>query len=65
MLPDEAVINNPPVLIYGDFMTFGAPIENRIYEEIKDTEKLKSVLQVSLLQDSLFIFSDTPSLLNI
>lgn len=45
-LPDVAVIKNPPALFFGDFMQFGAAKEDRIYEEILDIEKLKSVLQV-------------------
>ncbi|KAK9722971.1 AAA+ lid domain [Popillia japonica] len=44
-LPDEPIILNPPVLIFGDFMQVGAARENRIYEEIKDMTKLRNVLQ--------------------
>lgn len=46
-LPDEKVIHNPPILLFGDFMRFGAAKEDRIYEEIKDVDKLKAVLQVT------------------
>lgn len=46
-LPDTTVIRTPPTLIFGDFMRFGAAREDRIYEEIHDLEKLKSILQVS------------------
>lgn len=46
ILPDEAVIKNPPVLLFGDFMTVGAAKEDRIYEEIRDVEKLRNVLLV-------------------
>lgn len=46
-LPDEPIILNPPVLIFGDFMQVGAARENRIYEEIKDMTKLRNVLQVN------------------
>lgn len=45
-LPDDPIILNPPILIFGDFMQVGAEKENRIYEEIKDINKLKNVLQV-------------------
>lgn len=45
VLPDEKVIHNPPVLLFGDFMRFGAAKEDRIYEEIRDLEKLKAMLQ--------------------
>lgn len=48
MLPDEAIITNPPVLLFGDFMVFGAEKENKIYEEIKNLDKLRNVLQVNL-----------------
>ncbi|XP_034941913.1 dynein heavy chain 6, axonemal [Chelonus insularis] len=32
-------------LFFGDFMKFGAPKESRVYEEITDIEKMKSILQ--------------------
>lgn len=44
-LPDEKIILKPPTLLFGDFMRFGAAKQDRIYEEIRDTEKLKSILQ--------------------
>lgn len=44
-LPDSGIIKNPPLLLFGDFMVPSA--EFRIYEEIRDIEKLKSILQVS------------------
>lgn len=47
-LPEEKIIHSPPVLIFGDFMRFGAAKEDRIYEEIKDIKKLKSILQVNI-----------------
>lgn len=47
LLPDESVIQNPPVLLFGDFMVFGAAKEDKIYEEIKNIEKMKLVLQVN------------------
>jgi len=36
-------------LLFGDFLIYGIPKENRIYEEIKDIPKLKSILQVSFI----------------
>lgn len=49
-LPDTSgLIENPPVLLFGDFMQFGAERENRIYEELKNIDKVKSILQVSSL----------------
>lgn len=47
-LPDEPIIKNPPLLLFGDFMVFGAAREDRIYEEILNMDKLKNILQVSL-----------------
>lgn len=44
-LPDTPIITKPPLLFFGDFMQFGANKEDRIYEEIKNVEKMKSVLQ--------------------
>ncbi|XP_023013028.2 dynein heavy chain at 16F isoform X2 [Leptinotarsa decemlineata] len=44
-LPDEPVITNPPILLFGDFMQFGAEKENRLYEELRNMEKVKSILQ--------------------
>ncbi|PSN37034.1 Dynein heavy chain 6, partial [Blattella germanica] len=44
-LPDEPVIKQPPVLIFGDFMQIGAAAENKIYEEITNLEKFQDVLQ--------------------
>ncbi|CAH0547855.1 unnamed protein product [Brassicogethes aeneus] len=45
MLPEEELITEPPVLLFGDFMTFGAPREDRLYEEISNLDKVKHVLQ--------------------
>lgn len=44
-LPDDHVILDPPILLFGDFMVFGAEKENRIYEEIINIPKMKAVLQ--------------------
>lgn len=38
-------IFEPPILLFGDFMVFGATKENRFYEEIVNIPKLKTVLQ--------------------
>ncbi|XP_047348170.1 dynein axonemal heavy chain 6 [Vespa velutina] len=54
-LPDEKVIEKLPILLFGDFMSFGAPLEQRIYEEITDITKIKSVLQDYLDDYSLSI----------
>lgn len=43
-LPDEKIIYNPPTLLFGDFMRFGAPKQDRIYEEIRDLDKLRAIL---------------------
>lgn len=43
-IPDSEIITSPPILLFGDFMVFGAPVEDRIYEEITDIEKCKGVL---------------------
>lgn len=45
-LPDDPIIDHPPVLIFGDFMQIGAAAKNKVYEEITNMEKLKYVLQV-------------------
>lgn len=46
-LPDEDIIMHPPVLLFGDFMAISAAKEDRVYEEILNIEKLKTVSQVS------------------
>lgn len=48
-LPDEAVIEQPPILLFGDFMNPAQPKENRVYGEINDLDKLKVVLKVRSL----------------
>lgn len=42
----DDIIDSPPALFFGDFMKFGTPRALRIYEEVTDVEKIKSVLQV-------------------
>ncbi|XP_060520964.1 dynein axonemal heavy chain 6 [Cylas formicarius] len=44
-LPEEGLIEDPPVLLFGDFMQFGAAKENRIYEELRNVDKVKNILQ--------------------
>ncbi|XP_054012221.1 dynein axonemal heavy chain 6 [Hylaeus anthracinus] len=44
-LPDEKIIEKPPVLLFGDFMAFGAAREQRIYEELTDLTKVKRTLE--------------------
>lgn len=46
-LPDQPVLTNPPVLMFGDFLQVGAEKANRLYEELKNIDKVKNVLQVS------------------
>ncbi|KAH9281795.1 Dynein heavy chain 6, axonemal [Echinococcus granulosus] len=43
-------------LFFGDFMTFGAAREDRLYEEITDMDKLKSVMQ-DYLDDYNMVYS--------
>lgn len=47
-LPNDEIIEHPPILLFGDFMVLGAIKENRIYQEITDVTKLKVVLQVRI-----------------
>lgn len=47
---ESAVVGDDETLMFGDFMIFGQAQENRIYEEIKDINKLKSILS-DYLQD--------------
>lgn len=44
-LPEDEIIEHPPILLFGDFMSFGAEKENRFYEEIVDIDKTKHILQ--------------------
>lgn len=46
----SGIIKEYPVLLFGDFMMQAASKEDRVYEEIKDIEKLKGVLQVNLFK---------------
>lgn len=38
--------DEPPQLFFGDFMRFGTTNESRIYDEITNIEKIKTILQV-------------------
>ncbi|XP_076248728.1 dynein heavy chain at 16F [Calliopsis andreniformis] len=44
-LPDEEIIEKPPLLLFGDFMAFGAAREQRIYEELTEIPKVKRTLE--------------------
>ncbi|CAD1473370.1 unnamed protein product, partial [Heterotrigona itama] len=44
-LPDEKIIEKPPVLLFGDFMTFGAAREQRMYEELTEISKVRRTLE--------------------
>ncbi|KAK9295362.1 hypothetical protein QLX08_010308 [Tetragonisca angustula] len=44
-LPDEEIIEKPPVLLFGDFMSFGAAREQRIYEELTEISKVRKILE--------------------
>lgn len=46
-VPDEAVIEHPPLLLFGDFINSATPKENRMYAEMPDINKLMTVLKVS------------------
>ena len=41
---ENRVVGESETVLFGDFMIFGQVQENRIYEEIRDTTKLKSIL---------------------
>lgn len=47
-LPEDKVVRQPPLLLFGDFMSFGASKEQRFYDEITDLTKAINVLQVCL-----------------
>lgn len=46
-LPDVPLITEPPLLLFGDFLHFGAEQEDRLYEELTDVDKIKSALSVN------------------
>lgn len=45
-VPDDPIIEQPPMLLYGDFLNSAVPKENRVYAEIPDMHKLMVVLKV-------------------
>lgn len=45
-VPEDAVIEHPPLLLFGDFLNSAVPKENRVYAEIPDMAKLMIVLKV-------------------
>lgn len=47
-IPDDAIIEHPPLLLFGDFLNSAVPKENRVYQEIPDLNKLIIVLKVSM-----------------
>lgn len=47
-IPDDAIIEHPPPLLWGDFINSSVPKENRQYAEIPDLNKLAVVLKVSV-----------------
>ncbi|CAG5008078.1 unnamed protein product [Parnassius apollo] len=47
-LPEGELIEQPPLLLFGDFMNPSLPKENRVYQEIPDIEKLMAVLKVCM-----------------
>ncbi|XP_072930463.1 dynein axonemal heavy chain 6 isoform X2 [Epargyreus clarus] len=44
-VPDDTIIEQPPVLLFGDFLNSAVPKENRVYAEIPDVQKLIVVLK--------------------
>ncbi|XP_021206053.2 dynein axonemal heavy chain 6 isoform X1 [Bombyx mori] len=44
-VPDEPIIEHPPLLLFGDFLNSSVPKENRTYQEIPDISKLMIVLK--------------------
>ncbi|XP_055549943.1 dynein axonemal heavy chain 6 [Wyeomyia smithii] len=47
---ETTVVHPGESVLFGDFMIFGQPSEDRIYEEIKDSKKLKNIL-IDYLED--------------
>ncbi|XP_026730807.1 dynein heavy chain 6, axonemal [Trichoplusia ni] len=44
-VPDDPIIEHPPLLLFGDFINSAVPKENRNYAEIPDLAKLMTVLK--------------------
>lgn len=45
-LPDGPLINDPPILLFGDFIASSADAEKKFYEECPEIPKIKRILQV-------------------
>ncbi|CAH1104335.1 unnamed protein product, partial [Psylliodes chrysocephalus] len=44
-LPDGPLINDPPILLFGDFIASSADAEKKFYEECPEIPKIKRILQ--------------------
>lgn len=55
-VPDEPIIEHPPLLLFGDFLNSSVPKENRTYQEIPDMSKLMIVLKVNYFVLIIMIF---------
>ncbi|RVE44268.1 hypothetical protein evm_011063 [Chilo suppressalis] len=44
-IPEDPIIEHPPLLLFGDFLNSAVPKENRVYAEIPDVQKLMVVLK--------------------
>ncbi|KOB72814.1 Dynein heavy chain 6, axonemal, partial [Operophtera brumata] len=44
-VPEDEMIEHPPMLLFGDFLNSAVPKENRVYAEIPDMAKLMIVLK--------------------
>lgn len=49
-VPDDPIIEQPPMLLFGDFLNSAVPKESRIYQEIPDINKLMIVLKVGSIE---------------
>ncbi|CAB3225668.1 unnamed protein product [Arctia plantaginis] len=49
-IPEDAIIEHPPPLFWGDFINSAVPKENRQYAEISDLNKLAVVLKEYLIE---------------
>lgn len=45
-IPDEPIIEHPPLLLWGDFINSAVPRESRNYAELPDMNRLMIVLKV-------------------
>ncbi|KAJ2954382.1 hypothetical protein O0L34_g2646 [Tuta absoluta] len=44
-IPDDPIIQKPPLLLFGDFINSAVPRENRVYAEMTDVKKLTVALK--------------------